>query len=231
MRLHEVEPPNDWGKDLGSPVAVLRPEPEQLTRDAGLSFVPGYDDLDNVRVAAVSLESGPEFLLVKHEGKPQGGTEIVLSAEPGRDISRDFWSLLRALHLTGRDVLWMHPDISLPSKRRPRRMASQYSFAKQHIPARTQKKVREAVATATGVPQQHVEKVIGALAALAAAELARRGTFTLPGLARIQVIKKAATKARKGINPFTKEPTILKAKPARKLVRLRPLKALKDSLK
>jgi hypothetical protein len=47
----------------------------------------------------------------------------------------------------------------------------------------------------------------------------------------MKVVKKAATKARKGINPFTKEPTIFKAKPARKLVKIRPLKALKDAVK
>ena len=74
-------------------------------------------------------------------------------------------------------------------------------------------------------------KVLGALAALVAVDMARHGGFTLPGLAKMKVVKKAATKARKGINPFTKEPTIFKAKPARKLVKIRPLKALKDAVK
>jgi hypothetical protein len=36
--------------------------------------------------------------------------------------------------------------------------------------------------------------------------------------------------ARKGINPFTKEPTIFKAKPARKVIRARPVKAVKDAV-
>jgi hypothetical protein len=44
------------------------------------------------------------------------------------------------------------------------------------------------------------------------------------------VIKKPATKARKGINPFTKEPTVFKAKPARKIVKARPIKAVKDAI-
>jgi len=52
----------------------------------------------------------------------------------------------------------------------------------------------------------------------------------LPGFAKFVVIKKPATKARKGINPFTKEPTMFKAKPARKLVRARPVKAIKDAV-
>ncbi|HLT30314.1 MAG TPA: HU family DNA-binding protein [Myxococcaceae bacterium] len=54
------------------------------------------------------------------------------------------------------------------------------------------------------------------------------GLFTVPGLMKIKVIKKPATKARKGINPFTKEETVFKAKPARKVVKILPLKALKD---
>jgi hypothetical protein len=44
------------------------------------------------------------------------------------------------------------------------------------------------------------------------------------------VIKKPATKAREGINPFTKEPTTFKAKPARKIIKARPVKAAKDAL-
>jgi hypothetical protein len=52
----------------------------------------------------------------------------------------------------------------------------------------------------------------------------------VPGLAKFVVIKKPATKAREGINPFTKEPTIFKAKPARKVIKARPVKAVKDAL-
>ena len=53
------------------------------------------------------------------------------------------------------------------------------------------------------------------------------GLFTLPGLLKLKVVKKPATKAREGINPFTKEKMIFKAKPASKKVRALPLKALK----
>ncbi|MGD9932838.1 MAG: HU family DNA-binding protein, partial [Dehalococcoidia bacterium] len=51
-----------------------------------------------------------------------------------------------------------------------------------------------------------------------------------PGFAKFVVVKKAATKSRKGINPFTGEPTTFKAKPARKIVRARPVKAAKDAV-
>ena len=54
------------------------------------------------------------------------------------------------------------------------------------------------------------------------------GQFVLPGLMKIEVKRKPATKARKGINPFTGEPTTFKAKPARNVVKIRPLKKVKD---
>ncbi len=105
-----------------------------------------------------------------------------------------------------------------------------FSFPKAAEP-RTKSGVLDAVASATGLPRKQVGRVLGALAALVANDMSKTGGFTLPGLAKMKVVKKAATKARKGINPFTKEPTIFKAKPARKLVKIRPLKALKDAVK
>ena len=80
------------------------------------------------------------------------------------------------------------------------------------------------------VSKRDVKGVMEALAALGHKELKRTGAFLVPGLAKLVVIKKPATKARKGINPFTKEPTIFKAKPARKIIKARPVKAAKDAL-
>jgi len=54
------------------------------------------------------------------------------------------------------------------------------------------------------------------------------GQFTLPGMLKIEVKKKPAVKARKGTNPFTGEEMMFKAKPARKVVKIKPLKKLKD---
>ncbi len=104
-----------------------------------------------------------------------------------------------------------------------------YSFPKSAGP-RTKSGVLDAVAAATGLQRKQVGKVLSALAALVSSDMAKHGGFTLPGLAKMKVVKKPATKARKGINPFTKEPTIFKAKPARKIVKIRPLKALKDAV-
>ena len=61
-------------------------------------------------------------------------------------------------------------------------------------------------------------------------ELKKSGIFLLPGFAKFVVIKKPATKERTGINPFTKEPTVFKAKPARKTIKVRPVKAAKDAV-
>ncbi len=54
------------------------------------------------------------------------------------------------------------------------------------------------------------------------------GAFVLPGLLKCHVIHKPATKARKGINPFTGEETMFKAKPARNVVKVKALKKLKE---
>lgn len=54
------------------------------------------------------------------------------------------------------------------------------------------------------------------------------GEFTIPGLAKIVTKRKPATKARKGTNPFTGEEMMFKAKPAKTVVKVRPLKKLKD---
>ena len=82
----------------------------------------------------------------------------------------------------------------------------------------------------TAVSKRDVKGVLETLAELGYKELKRTGAFVVPGFAKFVVIKKPATKARKGINPFTKEPTIFKAKPARKVLKARPVKAAKDSL-
>ena len=87
-----------------------------------------------------------------------------------------------------------------------------------------------AEASAENVSKRDIKGVMEALAAIGHKELKRTGMFVVPGLVKFVVVKKAATKARKGINPFTKEPTIFKAKPARKIIRARPDKAAKDAL-
>jgi nucleoid DNA-binding protein len=88
----------------------------------------------------------------------------------------------------------------------------------------------EKLAGAVSQSRRDVKRVLEALAHLGHKELKKTGTFLVPGLAKFVVVKKPATKARAGINPFTKEPTIFKAKPARKIIKARPVKAAKDAL-
>ncbi|CAL7961457.1 conserved hypothetical protein [Gammaproteobacteria bacterium] len=57
------------------------------------------------------------------------------------------------------------------------------------------------------------------------------GVFVFPGIAKFKVVRKPATKARKGKNPFTGEPMTFAAKPARNAVKIKPLKKLKDIAK
>ena len=83
---------------------------------------------------------------------------------------------------------------------------------------------------ADSVARKDVKGVIESLAEIGYKELKKTGAFVVPGFAKFVVIKKPATKARKGINPFTKEPTVFKAKPARKIIKVRPVKATKDAV-
>ncbi|HEY6860499.1 MAG TPA: HU family DNA-binding protein [Pseudolabrys sp.] len=78
--------------------------------------------------------------------------------------------------------------------------------------------------------RKDVKAVIESLATIGYKELNKSGAFLVPGFAKFVVIKKPATKERSGINPFTKEPTIFKAKPARKVIKARPVKAAKDAV-
>ncbi len=82
----------------------------------------------------------------------------------------------------------------------------------------------------SNMTRKDVKGVIESLAKIGYMELKKSGAFVVPGFAKFVVIKKPATKERSGFNPFTKEPTIFKAKPARKIVRARPVKAAKDAV-
>ena len=78
--------------------------------------------------------------------------------------------------------------------------------------------------------RKDIKDVIESLAIVGYKELKKTGAFLVPGFAKFVVIKKPATKAREGINPFTKEPMIFKAKLARNILRARPVKAGKDAI-
>jgi nucleoid DNA-binding protein len=88
----------------------------------------------------------------------------------------------------------------------------------------------EHIAVNTGLTKKQASSVLDELTTLIEGHVKKGavGQFTFPGLMKIEVRHKPATKARKGINPFTGEETTFKAKPARDVVKIRPLKKLKE---
>jgi len=96
--------------------------------------------------------------------------------------------------------------------------------------ARSKGEVFRTIGDLVGVHRRDVAAVFAGLGALIKADLGKAGSgaFKVPGLMRITVKRKPATKARMGTNPFTKEQVMLKAKPARNVVRVRPLAGLKE---
>merc|ERR1712054_43657 len=86
------------------------------------------------------------------------------------------------------------------------------------------------VAETTGLKAKDVKGVMEGLIGLAAEELKKTGSFKLGGVLNMKLKKKPATPARKGVNPFTKEPCVFKAKPASKTVRALPMKKLKEMI-
>jgi len=94
----------------------------------------------------------------------------------------------------------------------------------------TKSAMLEQIAQNTGLARKQVSAVFDELATLIERHIKKGGVgrFVLPGLMKIEVKRKPATKARKGINPFTGEMTVFKAKPARNVVKIRALKKMKD---
>lgn len=96
--------------------------------------------------------------------------------------------------------------------------------------APTKTEVLNSIAEQTELSKKDVAAVLDALSSDIGKALGKRGPgmFSIPGLCKIIVKKKPATKARKGVNPFTGEECMFKAKPASNQVKIRPLKNLKD---
>jgi nucleoid DNA-binding protein len=94
----------------------------------------------------------------------------------------------------------------------------------------TKSEIVSGIADATGLTKKDVNAVFEAMAAQIKKSLDQSGpgAYTVPGLMKLNVQRKPATEARKGINPFTGEETVFKARPARNVVKIRPLKNLKD---
>ncbi len=90
--------------------------------------------------------------------------------------------------------------------------------------------ILDEIAAGTELTRKDVSAVLDSLGGLIEGHLKKNGVgeFVLPGLMKITTVRKPAVKARKGVNPFTKEEVMFKAKPATTVVKVRPLKKLKD---
>ncbi|WOX06572.1 HU family DNA-binding protein [Microbulbifer pacificus] len=94
----------------------------------------------------------------------------------------------------------------------------------------TKTQILNHIAETTELSRKQVQAVLDELTNVIESHVSKKavGEFALPGLLKITTVKKAAKKARKGINPFTGEETMFKAKPASIQVKIRPLKKLKE---
>ena len=94
----------------------------------------------------------------------------------------------------------------------------------------TKTQILDEIATSTELTRKQVAAVLDSLGDVIETHVKKNsvGEFVLPGLLKITSVRKPAVKARKGISPFTKEEVIFKAKPATTVIKVRPLKKLKD---
>ena len=93
--------------------------------------------------------------------------------------------------------------------------------------APTKSEVLTQISKDTALSRKQVSSVFDSLSGVIKKSLRGNGLFTIPGLLKLKVVKKPATKAREGVNPFTGEKMTFKAKPASKKVRAVALKSLK----
>lgn len=94
--------------------------------------------------------------------------------------------------------------------------------------APTKSEILAAISKDTELSRKQISGVFDSLNTIIRKSLRSNGVVTIPGLLKLKVVKKPATKARKGTNPFTGEEMVFKAKPASKKVRIAALKNLKE---
>lgn len=117
-----------------------------------------------------------------------------------------------------------------------RKAAARKKTAKAAAPAKAIKsrysktQIVSQIADSTELSRKQVQAVMDELSGIIEGHISKRGCgeFVLPGLMKVVTVKKPARKARKGINPFTGEETVFKAKPASIQVKIRPLKKMKE---
>jgi nucleoid DNA-binding protein len=121
------------------------------------------------------------------------------------------------------------PRAAEPKAAAPAPVPAEKSAAKAAKPAK-KSEVYNTLSEKTGLNRKEIASVFNAMGDLISKELGKKGPglFVIPGLLKLKVVRKPATKAKQGINPFNKEPMTIKAKPARNVVKAVPMKALKE---
>ncbi len=118
----------------------------------------------------------------------------------------------------------------MAKKKKTTKKKTRKSSRTTEIKARTKSQIFGNISDKTGLTRKEVSGVFEEMATMIKKDLGRSGpgTFTVPGLMKIKKVHKPRRAARKGINPFTKEEMMFKAKPARNVVKVLALKGLKD---
>jgi nucleoid DNA-binding protein len=116
------------------------------------------------------------------------------------------------------------------AKKKTRTKTRKKAASKTETKPRTKSQIFGEIAETTGLTRRDVAGVFDAMTTLIKKDLGRRGpgAFTVPGLLKILKVYKPRRPARRGINPFTGEETTFKAKPAHNVIKVRPLKGLKE---
>lgn len=94
----------------------------------------------------------------------------------------------------------------------------------------TKKDLQKRLSDETGLTVKQVALVLDSLGTTIVAEVQDKGVFALPGLLKVTKVTKKATPEKQGVSPLTKQPMTIKAKPERKVIKVRPLKTLKEAV-
>merc|ERR1712040_11176 len=125
-------------------------------------------------------------------------------------------------------LIWSWHLAMLPPKAMKAMKAMKAAKGAKGAKAMTATAAYKSVAESTGLKVKDVKGTMEALVGVAADQLKKTGSFKIAGALNLKLKSKPATPARKGVNPFTKEPCVFKAKPASKTVRALPMKKLKE---
>lgn len=125
------------------------------------------------------------------------------------------------------------PKASAKSKTAPKAKSSTRKAALTVKKPLTKSQIMSHLATTTEIKKKEIERLFDGIVELMEAHLSQKGPgeFNFAGLLKCRVVRKPATKARSGTNPFTGQPTVFAAKPARNVLKIRPLKKLKEIVK